>query len=286
MPSISSEPVKAVDSPVALRVAVADDEPLAREGLRQSVEEIWPPPACLITVCADGAETLEVLSRERIDVLLLDIDMPVLDGFTVLDRLEPEQMPPAVIFVTAFDEHAIRAFEVRALDYLLKPVPRDRLGAALLRAEQRVREAGILERQRQSESDVRTPDPAGRPEPPPESPVPGVLRQILVRDRNRTTVVSADDIEWIEADAYYVHLHTPNGAYMLRERMSTLEAQLDPSQFVRTHRSAIVRIDRVRELRAVSRYEHDVLLTSGTRVPLSRERRARLETLLAARRRF
>ena len=281
MPSTSPGPLKPADS--ALRVVVADDEPLAREGLRLAVEACWPPPACFVITCADGGETVEVLSRESIDVLLLDIDMPVLDGFAVLDHLEPEQVPAAVVFVTAFDEHAIRAFEVRALDYLLKPVPGDRLTAALVRAEQRVREARLLERQRTSEVDGQDRDADRQLEPPSGARNRAVLKRILVRDRGRTTVVLADDIEWIEADAYYVHLHTSAGAHMLRERMSILEAQLDPVQFVRTHRSAIVRVDRVRAVRAVSRYEHEVLLASGARVPLSRERRGRLEMFLAAR---
>jgi two-component system, LytTR family, response regulator len=258
-----------------LTVVIADDEPLGREGLRADLARIESPATRIVAFCADGAEAVDVLARERPDVLLLDIAMPVLDGFEVLERLEPEQVPAAVIFVTAFDEHAIRAFEVHALDYLLKPVPLERLAAALERARHRVADARALERQRSSDGAPRGPDRTADEAP--------YLTRILVRDRGRVTVVRADDIDWIEADAYYVHLHTAAGSRLLRERMSVLEARLDPTRFVRTHRSAIVRIDRVREIRSLSRYEHEVRLTTGARAPLSRERRARLEALLAAR---
>ncbi|MEO5894201.1 MAG: LytTR family DNA-binding domain-containing protein [Vicinamibacterales bacterium] len=257
----------------ALRVVIADDEPLAREGMRRALERIPIPATRIVAECPDGAEVLEVLAHARADVLLLDIEMPGLDGFAVLDRLEPEHVPAAVIFVTAYDEHAIRAFEVHALDYLLKPVPAERLKVALQRAAQRCREARVLERERVDEIDSLSP----------HDTVP--LAQILVRDRGRISVVLVNEIEWIEADAYYVRLHTGGGVFMLRERMAVLEAKLDAKQFVRTHRSAIVRIDCVRQIRAVSRYEHEVWLTSGAKAPLSRERRARLETLLAEARR-
>ena len=256
----------------ALRVVIADDEPLAREGMRQALARIPVPATEVVAECSDGGEVLTVLARHRVDLLLLDIEMPVLDGFGVLDRLEPEQLPPAVIFVTAYDEHAIRAFDVHALDYLLKPVPADRLTAALQRAAQRCREAQLLERERIEASD------------PPSLHGTAPLEQILVKDRGRTSVVLVDDIEWIEADAYYVRLHTKRGTFMLRERMAALEARLDGIGFFRAHRSAIVRVDCVQEITAVSRYEHQVRLASGARAPLSRERRAALEAVLARRR--
>ena len=256
----------------ALRVVIADDEPLAREGLRRALDLIAEPPTRVVAECENGEEVVRTLEQERIDVLLLDIQMPVLDGFAVLDRLEPEQMPRVVIFVTAFDEHAVRAFEVHALDYLLKPVPADRLLAALHRAQRRVRESEALEQAHPADT-----------EPDDERGTTAPLIQLLVRDRGRTTVVPVGAIEWIEADAYYVRLHTARAHHMLRERMRVLERRLDPARFIRTHRSAIVRIDCIREIRAVSRYEHEVVLVSGARPPLSRERRARLETLLSRR---
>jgi two-component system LytT family response regulator len=256
----------------ALRVLIADDEPLAREGMRRALELVADPRTTVVAECDDGAELVRILKQERVDVLLLDIQMPVVDGFAVLEQLEPEQMPPAVIFVTAFDEYAIRAFEVHALDYLLKPVPADRLVAALHRAARRVHEWEILDGQH-----LAVTEPAADPVPA------GPLTQLLVRDRERTVVVPVDTIEWIGADAYYVHLHTARARYMLRERMSVLEDRLDPAHFLRTHRSAIVRIDCVREIRAVSRYEHEILLASGQRAPLSRDRRSRLEAILSRR---
>jgi two-component system LytT family response regulator len=250
------------------RVVIADDEPLAREGLRMALERIRVPATDIVAECGDGGEVLAVLAGLRADVLLLDIEMPVADGFAVLDRLEPEQVPAAVIFVTAYDEHAIRAFEVHALDYLLKPVPEERLTAALERAAQRCREARVLEREQMVEND------------PPSLAATSPLERIVVRDRGRTSVIPVGEIEWIEADAYYARLHTSRGSFMLRERMAALEAALSGREFVRTHRSAIVRIACVREVRAVSRYEHEVRLASGASAPLSRDRRPRLEALL------
>jgi two-component system LytT family response regulator len=202
--------------------------------------------------------------------LFLDISMPELDGFATLERLEPEDVPPAVVFVTAYDAHALRAFSARALDYILKPVAPERLAAAVEHAVKRVREARALRDSIDRESETASGDPA--------------LTRLLIRDHRGTTVVPVDDIEWIEADTYYVRVHRKTGAdgrpLLLRERMHVLDSRLDPSIFVRTHRSAIVRIDSVREIGDASKYEHQVMLASGAVAPLSRDRRARLESLL------
>jgi two-component system LytT family response regulator len=196
--------------------------------------------------------------------------MPELDGFATLERLEPEDVPPAVVFVTAYDAHAVRAFSARALDYILKPVATERLAAAVEHAVQRVREARALR-----DSIERENETAGSEAP---------LTRLIVRDHRGTTVVPVEDIEWIEAATYYVCLHRMTGGegrpLLLRERMHILESRLDPAVFFRTHRSAIVRLDSVRGIGDASRYEHHVVLASGTLAPLSRDRRVRLEMLL------
>jgi len=242
-----------------LRALVVDDEPLAREGLRAELAALGG--VTVVAECGDALAAHDAIRRERPDVLFVDVEMPEIDGFALLERLTPEDTPPAVVFVTAYDAHALRAFEAHALDYVLKPLDRARLRLAVERAAQRVREAEALR--------ATLPQPAG----------------LLVRDRNRTTLVPLDDVEWIEAETYYVRLHgTTDGGRgrLLRERMHVLEARLD-GRFFRTHRSAIVRLDRVRVVHSLSKYEHSVELASGARAPLSRERRARLETLLAER---
>ena len=256
---------------MALRAVVVDDEPLARQGLAADLASVGVD---VVAQCADGFAALDAIRQAKPDVLFLDIAMPELDGFGVLDRLEPEEVPPALIFVTAFDAHAIRAFDAQALDYLLKPVSAERLAAAIARAERRIAEARAHHAQLAAEASTAIPN---------ESTRQRYLTQLMVKERGQTVIVPVAELEWIEADSYYVRLHPLDGRRprLLRERMSILETSLDPTQFVRIHRSAIVRLGRVRGIRAVSRYEAVVTLVSGAEAPLSRERRDRLESLLA-----
>lgn len=253
---------------MALKAVLVDDEPLAREGLRSLLSEI--PAIELVAECANGYEACEAIVKHRPDVLFLDIAMPELDGFETLDRLEPEDVPPAIVFVTAYDAHALRAFEARALDYILKPVSPERLAEAVERASQRVRESQALRDAIERESGM--------------SATGTRLERLIIRDHTGTTVVPVDDIEWIEAATYYVSLHrrikSDNRQLLLRERMHALESRLDPAIFFRTHRSAIVRLDAIRAIGGKSSYEYHVVLASGALVPLSRDRRARLESLL------
>lgn len=265
-------------TPQTFRAIIADDEPLAREGLRLMLE--GEPGVTVVAECANGLETCAAVLEHRPDVLFLDIEMPELDGFATLDRLEPEDVPPAVVFVTAFDQHALRAFDARALDYILKPVAPEKLATAVDRAARRVREARALRYalDHESELDEATSSYAM------EEARTGELTRLVVRDHRGTTVVPVDDLEWIEAATYYVRLHRRGGAdghqLLLRERMHVLESSLDPQLFFRSHRSAILSLDCVREIRAPSSYEGLVVLASGAKAPLSREKRARLESLL------
>jgi two-component system LytT family response regulator len=248
-----------------LRAIVVDDELPAREGLTADLSSFGVD---VVASCPDGRAAQRALREFRPDMLFVDVEMPEIDGFALLESLEPEELPPAIIFVTAYDEHAVRAFEARALDYVLKPFARERIQAAVERAAQRVREARAL-----AES-------IGRKDAT-DAEATGFLERLVIRERDNTEVVPVSELDWIEADTYYVRLHTSSGrSRLLRERMAVLESRLDPSVFFRTHRSAIVRLDRVRSVRTLSRYEHTVMLASGARVPLSRDRRARLDALL------
>lgn len=249
-----------------LTAIVVDDELPAREGLAADLAALG---VGVIAVCADGRAAQSALRLHRADVLFVDVEMPEIDGFALLESLEPDQLPPAIVFVTAYDEHALRAFEVRALDYVLKPFSRERLRGAVERAEQRVREASALA-EKLGDADAR--------EIPAE---PRYLTRLVVREREGSIVLPVSEIEWIEADTYYVRLHLSDGrSRLMRERMAVLEARLDPQVFFRTHRSAIVRLDRVRAVKTLSRYEHTVTLANGARVPLSRDRKVRLASLL------
>lgn len=252
-----------------LRAIVVDDEPLAREGLATELRALGVD---VVAECADGFAAVEATIRQKPDLLLLDVAMPELDGFGVLERLEPEETPPAVVFVTAYDAHALRAFGARALDYLLKPVAPERLDAAIARAVRRVDEwrshqAALTDDAPPGADDLHSP----------------YLVQLLVRERGGVLIIPVETLEWFEADAYYVRLHPLGGGRprLLRERMRVLDARLDPAVFHRTHRSAIVRLDCVRAVRSLSRYESVAVLASGAEAPVSRERREGLETRLA-----
>ena len=249
-----------------LTAIVVDDELPAREGLAADLAALG---LGVVAVCPDGRAARNALRLHRADVLFVDVEMPEIDGFALLESLEPDQLPPAIVFVTAYDEHALRAFEVRALDYVLKPFSRERLRSAVERAEQRVREASALAEKLGHADDSEIPAE------------PRYLTRLVVRERDGSVVVPVSEIEWIEADTYYVRLHLSNGrSRLMRERMAVLDARLDPEVFFRTHRSAIVRLDQVRAVKTLSRYEHTVTLASGARVPLSRDRKARLAPLL------
>ena len=253
-----------------MRAIVVDDELPAREGLSADLTALGVD---VVATCGDGRAARELLRELLPDVVFLDIEMPEVDAFAVLESLEPEELPPAIVFVTAYDDHALRAFEVRALDYVLKPFARERLKVAVERADKRVTEARAL---------AAT---LGPRVPKPDSEDASFLTRLIVRERDGSVVIPVDDIDWIEAETYYVRLHLTSGrSRLMRERMAVLDARLDPAVFFRTHRSAIVRLDRVRSVRTISRYEHAVILASGARVPLSRDRRARLEDLLGPRR--
>lgn len=256
-----------------MRVVIVDDEPLAREGLAESIARLVSegaiPRMTIAAACENAEQGLGAVRDMAPDIVLVDVRMPATSGLDMLAQLEPEVMPPAVLMVTAHSEHALRAFGVRALDYLVKPVPLAVLAAALRRAATRVAEVRAL----------RAATETAPPLPAPTAAEP-YLRQLVIPERGQRLVVPVDEITWIEGETYYVRVHTTRQSRLLRERLGALADALDPTKFFRTHRSAIVRLSAVREIHIDGPYTASVLLTTGERVPLSRDRVRVLEDML------
>jgi two-component system LytT family response regulator len=249
-----------------IRALIVDDEPLARARVRELLD--GHPDIEVTGECGNGREAVAAIRRQRPDLVFLDVQMPELGGFGVLEALEPAAAP-AVVFVTAFDEFAVRAFEVHALDYLLKPFDRSRFLRSLDRAREAVR------RRREGRPDDRLAgllaqlDTSRR-----------YLRRVLVKAGSRTVLLRTEEIDWIESAGNYVRIHVGSERHLMRETMSGLEARLDPDRFVRIHRSTMVNLDRVRELEPYFHGDYIVRLTSGTRLTLSRSYRDRVQARL------
>lgn len=251
-----------------LRVIIVDDEPLARDSIRMLLED---DRDVRVVGEASGADAAALIARTRPDILFLDIQMPEVDGFALLDQIGADAVP-AIVFVTAYDRYALRAFEVHALDYLLKPFDDRRFADALSHAKERARA------HRRGETDARIAELLA------ERAAPAPVR-FLIPVRDKTIVVDANDIDWVEAADYYVSLHvTEHGtatSHLLRQTMDEIEQQLDPRRFFRVHRSAIVNVDRVREIHPLFRGDCMLLLAGGQRLKLSRSRRKEFEALFA-----
>ncbi len=232
-----------------IRTLIVDDEPPARRNLSALLPR--DPAIELVGECAGGAEAVVQIIQQRPDLVFLDVQMPECDGFDVIERLGRD-LPPAIVFVTAYDRYAIRAFEAGALDYLLKPFDDARFAVALARAKERIERHRALE-----------------PQPAP----------LIVRNRGEITFVPLADIDWIEAEDYYTRLHVGAASHLLRRSLSSLEAALDPDRFCRIHRSAIVNLRRVRGL-TVDRDGNHAVLIDGASLPLSRRFRRPLERRL------
>jgi two-component system LytT family response regulator len=213
-----------------------------------------------------------VIRASRPDLVFLDVQMPGLDGFGVIEEVGPEQMP-VIIFVTAYDEHAIRAFAAQALDYVLKPIDDDRFSRAVARASRRIRE------QRDSAFADRLHAVMGDLDGVPGRRQKGSVARFLVKRGGRVLLVSEDEIEWVESAGDYVRLHTATETHLLRATMASMEERLDAESFVRIHRSTIVNVQRIRELKPHFNREYIVLLKDGTELKLSRGFRSRLDPL-------
>jgi len=253
-----------------IRTLIVDDEPAAREAVASLLSA--DSEVSVLGAVGDGRSALEAIRTDGPELLLLDIQMPEMDGFALLRELAPAQMP-VVVFVTAWDQHALRAFEFHALDYLLKPFDDVRFHEVMARAKERVRlgRLGALSQQIRALLDASS-APAGGPAP--------YLQRLVIKGDGRSAIVSVDEIVWIDADGDHVRIHTLRAVHQLRETMAKLERQLDPECFVRIHRSTIVRVDRVKELQPYFRGEHVVILQDGTSLKLSRGYRSHLEAAL------
>jgi two-component system LytT family response regulator len=246
-----------------VRVLVADDEPLARERLKLLLaREDWVE---LVAECPNGSDAIASIEKLQPDLVFLDVQMPGANGFEVIEAIGPERMP-IVVFVTAFDQYALRAFDVHALDYLLKPFDRERFDQALGRARQQLerRTNGDLERRLlQLVQDLK--------------PTAQRLERFVIKSGGRVFFVRAEEIDWIEAAGNYVKLHVGDDAHLFRETMNALEAQLDAQTFFRIHRCHIVNIERIKELQPWFNGEYVVFLKNGTRLTLSRGYREKLQ---------
>jgi two-component system LytT family response regulator len=249
-----------------MRTLVVDDEPLARERLRSLLQS--EPDVEFLGECANGREAVEAIKNLKPDLLFLDVQMPVLDGLGVVEEIGAEQMP-AVVFVTAYDRYALRAFEIHALDYLLKPFDRERFQQALRRARERVQQTRSAD---VSERLVALLEDGGRGGPKP-------AERLVIKTGGRVFFVKTEDVDWIEAAGNYARVHVGTEAHLLRETMNALEERLDAEKFLRIHRSTIVNIERIQELQPWFHGDYVVILHDGTQLTLSRGYRQKIQEL-------
>ena len=265
-----------------IRALVADDEPLARDRIRRLLDE--EPDVAIVAECADGDAAVAAIRTHRPDLAFLDVQMPGLDGLSVLDAVRPATLP-VVVFVTAFDQYAIRAFEVNALDYLVKPFNRRRFRAAVARARQALREdrgshegrlLALVEQlsaeKRELERRLGAAD-AGDDSAGARSAHPD---RFTVRAQGRIFFVRTADVDWIGSAGNYVELHVGATTHLLRESLASLCARLDPARFVRIHRTTIVNVDRIREVQPWFSGDYVVILRTGAKLNMSRTYRASL----------
>jgi len=247
-----------------IRVLIVDDEPIARRGVRLQLK--GDPEVEIIGECANGMEAIAAIQAKSPDLVFLDVQMPEMDGFEVIEAVGVERMP-RVIFVTAYDQYTLRAFEVHALDYLLKPFDRERFLKALNHARSSL-ERGEFNRQLVRLLDDRL--AARKP-----------LERLVIKSGGRIYFLNVDEVDWIEAADNYVELHVGRESHLLRETVSGLAARLDPGQFMRIRHSTIVNLEHVKELRPLFRGEYLIVLRDGTELNSSRRYRKNLDAILA-----
>ncbi len=239
-----------------MKVLIVDDEPLARERIRTLLA--GEKEVEILGECANGKEAIAAINERQPDLVFLDVQMPGLNGFEVLRAIEPGRIP-VVIFVTAYDQHALAAFEVHALDYLLKPFKLTRFKAALQRAREHLetKRAGTLSERLQQLLGER----------PVETPY---LTRVAVKSDDRIVFLKADQIDWLEAAGNYIVVHTGKQTHILRETLSALEAKLDPERFLRISRSALVNVEQIKELQPLFKGEYAVVLQNGQQLTMTR----------------
>ncbi len=249
---------------VKLRTLIVDDESLAREGVRMLLEK--DPDVGDVLECVDGHAAVDVIRKEKPDLVFLDMQMPEMCGLEVVAAVGVKRMPNT-IFITAYDKYAVRAFDVNALDYLLKPYTNERFARALERAKTRLTNSGELSRQFAALLDHLSGDD-------------NRLERLVVKSAGRILLVNVEDIDWIEAADMYVRLHVGREAHLIRGSLSSLEARLNPTKFLRIHRSIIVNLSRVKELHPLFHGEYVITLNDGTELNSGRSYRNKLQSLL------
>jgi two-component system LytT family response regulator len=251
-----------------VRALIVDDEPLARDRLRSLLAT---EPVDIVGECTNGTEAVAKIRVTELDLVFLDVQMPGCDGLGVINQLSPQNRP-AIVFVTAYEKYALDAFNVQAVDYLLKPFDRERLRQALQRVQEylRARRAGNLE-QKLENLLADAPNSLKRAE------------RLAVKADGKVVFLKPDDITWVEAADNYVMIHLTTGQLMLRETMSTLEEKLGSERFARVNRSALVHLDQIKELQPTFHGDYVVLLKDGTKLPLSRSLRGQLDKLTGER---
>lgn len=274
MKTHSASPLPAPSTP-RIRTIIVDDEPAARRGVRLLLERDGGVE--IVGEAAGGVEAAELIRRAKPDLAFLDVQMPGGDGFAALSQLDAA-VTPAVVFVTAYDEHALRAFEVNAVDYLLKPYDDTRFAAALQRGKDEVRrrQADVVNSRLTQLLDYL--QQTGERAVAPREDV--ASDRILLKSSGEIFFLKADEIDWIEAEGDYMKFHVAGRAHLMRETMARLEARLDPKRFIRIHRSTIVNIDRLRKLSPSFAGEYAVILSDGTKLKLSRGYHERIASLM------
>lgn len=255
-----------MSSSSCIRTLIVDDESLARERLRDMLAS--DAQIEIIAECGNGQEAIDAIQLHSPDLVFLDVEMPGIDGFGVLEAL-PSDRIPTIIFVTAYDQYAVRAFEVYALDYLLKPFDQERFDKALARAKAQIsseKSEAVSQRILSALEEIKT--------------RPVHLERLVIKMNGHVFFIKAEEIDWLEAEGNYVRLHAGKESYLLRDTISALESQLDPKRFIRVHRSAIVNIDRITELQPWFHGEYRIILREGVQLTLSRTYREKLHELL------
>jgi two-component system LytT family response regulator len=242
-----------------MKALIVDDEDLARAVVREHL--VAHPDVEVVAECANGFEAVKAAAQHQPDLVFLDIQMPKLDGFEVLELLEADGRRPAVVFVTAYDQHALRAFEAQAVDYLLKPFSKERFDAALAKAR-------AVRENRPPAAQLAAASRQGRP-----------LERIVVKDGPKVTVIPLDRLDWVQAQDDYVLLRTEGKNLLKQQTLASLEAQLDPARFIRTHRSFILNLDRLVRVEQDTKEHREAILRDGTRLPVSRAGYQRLREL-------
>lgn len=248
------------ETDLPLRVVIAEDERIARRALRAELERL--DGVAVVAACDDGPSTVAAIERESPDALFLDIEMPGATGFDVVQSLH-EDAPPAVVFVTAFGEHATRAFDVDAVDYVLKPITAERIAVAVGRVRRHVDHTQLTQRVQHLVESIGD----GRP---------SYSRRLLIRQTGNAYFVPVDEVHWAEAVGNYVRLHTADRSHLLRGNLSELEARLDPSEFMRIHRSTVVNLSRIDHVEPYGGSDYQVVLIGGRTLRVSRSCRDKL----------